>query len=58
MKYEPTCLEILLTKLAFVFYGKSVYQSFADSLPLDGGERVLDCGCDMGTVAYWFSGNR
>jgi len=49
---EPTCFEIFLTKLAFVFYGKSVYQSFADSLPLDGGEQVLDFGCGMGTVAY------
>ena len=52
MKYEPTYLEMFLTKLAFVFCGKSVYRSFADSLPLEGGERVLDFGCGMGTVAY------
>jgi len=52
MKHEPTCIEIFLTKLAFVFCGKYVYQPFADSLPLDGGERVLDFGCGMGTVAY------
>lgn len=53
MQHEPTCLEIFLTKLAFVFFGKSVYQSFADSLSLNGGERVLDFGCGMGTVAYY-----
>ena len=52
MKYEPTYLEMFLTKLAFVFCGKSVYRSFAGSLPLEGGERVLDFGCGMGTVAY------
>lgn len=52
MKYEPTYLEMFLTKLVFVFCGKSVYRSFADSLPLEGGERVLDFGCGMGTVAY------
>jgi len=52
MKYEPTYLEMFLTKLAFVFFGKSVYRSFADRLPLYGGERVLDFGCGMGTVAY------
>jgi ubiquinone/menaquinone biosynthesis C-methylase UbiE len=53
MKHEPTFLEIFLTKLAFFFYGKSVYQAFADRLPLEGGERVLDFGCGMGTVAYY-----
>jgi ubiquinone/menaquinone biosynthesis C-methylase UbiE len=53
MKCEPTRLEIFLTKLAFLFYGKSVYQEFADRLPLNGGERVLDFGCGMGTVAYY-----
>ena len=53
MKYEPSRLEILLTRLAFYFYGKSVYRSFADRLPLKGGERVLDFGCGMGTVAYY-----
>jgi ubiquinone/menaquinone biosynthesis C-methylase UbiE len=53
MKYEPTCLEIFLARLAFSLYGKSVYQAFADRLPLDGGERVLDFGCGMGAVAYY-----
>jgi ubiquinone/menaquinone biosynthesis C-methylase UbiE len=53
LKYEPSRLEILLTRLAFYFYGKSVYRSFADRLPLKGGERVLDFGCGMGTVAYY-----
>lgn len=53
MKYEPTCIEMFLTRLAFFLYGKSVYQAFADRLPLNGGERVLDFGCGMGTVAYY-----
>jgi ubiquinone/menaquinone biosynthesis C-methylase UbiE len=53
MKHEPTLIEMLLTKLAFFFCGKSVYKAFADSLPLDGGEQVLDFGCGMGTVAYY-----
>lgn len=53
MKYEPNPLEIFLTRLAFFFYGKSVYQTFADRLPLKGGEQVLDFGCGMGTVAYY-----
>lgn len=53
MKHEPTYLEIFLAKLVFIFLGKSVYQSFADSLPLCGREQVLDFGCGMGTVAYY-----
>jgi len=53
MKCEPTRLEIFLTRLAFLLYGRSVYQGFADQLPLNGGERVLDFGCGMGTVAYY-----
>jgi ubiquinone/menaquinone biosynthesis C-methylase UbiE len=53
MKYEPTCLEIFLTRLAFLFFGESVYKSFAERLPLEGGEKVLDFGCGMGTVAYY-----
>ncbi|MGI6734422.1 MAG: class I SAM-dependent methyltransferase [Anaerovoracaceae bacterium] len=55
MQYEPTWLEVLLTKIAFLFYGKSVYKTFADRLPLLGHERVLDFGCGMGTVAYYTS---
>ncbi|HHW00220.1 MAG TPA: class I SAM-dependent methyltransferase [Clostridiaceae bacterium] len=53
MGYEPAGLEIFLTRLAFLLYGKSVYQAFAERLPLEGGEQVLDFGCGMGTVAYY-----
>jgi len=53
MKYEPTHLEIFLTRIVFFLCGKSVYRTFADRLPLDGGEQVLDFGCGMGTVAYY-----
>mgnify|MGYP000846988079 FL=1 len=53
MTREPTRVEIILTRLAFLVYGKSVYKEFADRLPLQGGERVLDFGCGMGTVAYY-----
>lgn len=53
MKNQPTRLEMFFTRLAFFFYGKSVYKAFADRLPLNGNERVLDFGCGMGTVAYY-----
>ena len=53
MKHEPPPMEIFLTRLAFFFYGKAVYKTFADLLPLKGNERVLDFGCGMGTVAYY-----
>ncbi|HHY82730.1 MAG TPA: class I SAM-dependent methyltransferase [Clostridiales bacterium] len=53
MKHEPTDAEIYLTKLAFFLCRKSVYKAFADRLPLEGGEHVLDFGCGMGTVAYY-----
>ena len=53
MQYEPSNLEILLTRLAFVFCGNSVYKEYAERLPLSGSERVLDFGCGMGTVAYY-----
>ncbi len=53
MKHEPTPLEIFLTKLAFLLYGKSVYKAFSDRLPLNGDEQVLDFGCGMGTVAFY-----
>lgn len=53
MKHEPSRLEIFLTELAFLFCGRSVYQAFADRLPLNGNEQVLDFGCGMGTVAYY-----
>lgn len=53
MNYEPTRLEIFLTRLAFLPYGRKVYKAFADRIPLNGGEEVLDFGCGMGTVAYY-----
>lgn len=53
MKYEPSLLEIGLTKLAFLLYGKSLYGAFANRLPLKEGDKVLDFGCGMGTVAYY-----
>jgi ubiquinone/menaquinone biosynthesis C-methylase UbiE len=53
MKHEPARLEIFLTRLAFLIWGRSVYRAFADRLPLKGNERVLDFGCGMGTVAYY-----
>ncbi|PKM73500.1 MAG: hypothetical protein CVU91_04215 [Firmicutes bacterium HGW-Firmicutes-16] len=52
-KVEPSVFKPLLTKLAFLLYGKSVYKDFADRLPLMGNEYVLDFGCGMGTVAYY-----
>jgi SAM-dependent methyltransferase len=55
MQKEPAHLEMLLTRLAFLLYGRSVYKTFADRLPLAGNERVLDFGCGMGTVAYYAS---
>lgn len=30
-----------------------VYKAFADRLPLQGSEQVLDFGCGIGTVAYY-----
>jgi ubiquinone/menaquinone biosynthesis C-methylase UbiE len=53
MNYEVTRMEIFLTRLAFLLCSKSVYREFADSLPIEGGEQVLDFGCGMGTVAYY-----
>ena len=53
MNREPSRLEIFLTHLAFLLCGKPVYKAFADRLPLCGGERVLDFGCGMGTVAHY-----
>lgn len=52
MQQEPTLLEIFLTRLAFRFFGKAVYQAYASRLPLKGDERVLDFGSGLGTVAY------
>ncbi len=50
---KPARIEIFMTRLAFCLYGKSVYKTFADRLPLKGGENALDFGCGMGTVAYY-----
>lgn len=55
MNFEPTNLEVFLTKLIFRFFGKVVYKEYADRLPLSGNESVLDFGCGMGTVAYYVS---
>lgn len=52
-KAEPSACELVLTRLAFAFYGKSVYQDFADRLPIKCDDCVLDFGCGMGTVAYY-----
>ena len=52
MKYEPTGLEIFLTRFSFLFFGKFVYKTFADRLPIDGGSGC-DFRCGMGTVAYF-----
>ena len=53
MHTEPAYSEIFLTRCAFVIYGKKVYKSFSDRLPLEGAKEVLDFGCGMGTVAYY-----
>jgi len=52
MGYEPTRLEMILTKIVFYLCSKSVYKDFSDRIPLHGSEKVLDFGCGMGTVAY------
>lgn len=51
MNLEPSLLEIALTKLAFVIAGEPVYKEYADSIPINGNENVLDFGSGMGTVA-------
>lgn len=51
--YEPSCLERLLTKLVFYSPLNRIYREFAQSLPLQGHESVLDYGSGMGTVAYY-----
>lgn len=53
MKNEPSHFEIFLMRLAFFLNGRSVYQTFADRLPLSGKEQVLDFRCGMGRVAYY-----
>ncbi len=53
MKYEPARLEIFLTRLTFSLFGRTIYKTFSDRLPISGDEQVLDFGCGMGTVAYY-----
>ncbi len=53
MSQEPSRCEVLLTQMLFRLYGKDVCKSFADRLPLEGAEAVLDFGCGMGAVAYY-----
>lgn len=53
MGREPPVLEMLLTRLAFRFFGKAVYRAYAQRLPLQGHERVLDFGSGLGTVAAY-----
>lgn len=53
MPKEPTLIEMFLTKLAFLLYGRAIYKEFADRLPLTGNEQVLDFGCGRGNVAYF-----
>ncbi len=53
INHEASVWELLLSRLAFLFYGKAVYKEFAHRLPLSGKERVLDFCCGMGTVAYY-----
>jgi len=55
MKSKPSNLEVVLTKLAFRFFGKAVYKGYADRLPVSGHETVLDFGCGMGTIACHLS---
>lgn len=53
MRYEPPYLEIFLTKLAFLVFGKGVYKEYADRLPLRENDTVLDFGSGLGTVASY-----
>jgi len=53
MRTQPSALAIILNKIAFMLYGETVYKSFADRLPIEGKENVLDFGCGMGSVAYY-----
>lgn len=53
MKHEPSKREIALTKFFLHTPAKTIYRSFADSIPLQGNENVLDFGSGYGTVAKW-----
>lgn len=51
--FKPLYWDIFLTKLTFRLFGKMIYKRFADRLPLNGDEYVLDFGSGMGTVAFY-----
>lgn len=55
MNYEPSLLEIFLTKIAFVLCGKSVYETFANRFKISGKETVLDFGSGMGAVGFYIA---
>ena len=55
MKHEPSKREIALTKFFLHTPAKTIYRSFADSIPLQGNEIVLDFGSGYGTVAKWIA---
>ena len=55
MKHEPSKREITLTKFFLHTPAKTIYRSFADSIPLQGNEIVLDFGSGYGTVAKWIA---
>ena len=41
MGHDPTRLEMFLTRLAFLLYGKPIYKAFADRLPAASGCWIL-----------------
>ena len=51
MNNEPAYLEIFLTKLAFRFYGKPVYKTFADCIPIC----MLLFQCCLKTDMMWYT---
>ena len=53
MKHEPSKREIAFTKFFLHTPAKTIYRSFADSISLQGHEKVLDFGSGYGTVAKW-----
>ena len=55
MKHEPSKREIALTKFFLHTPAKTIYRSFADSISLQGYEKVLDFGSGYGTVAKWIA---
>ena len=55
MQHEPSKREVALTKFFLHTPARSIYRSFADSIPLQGNESVLDFGSGYGTVAKWIA---